>query len=185
MKFFKLGDNARLPVRGSEGAACYDLSSAEEYLLLSGERKLFKTNVGIELEKGTEATIVPRSKLANKFGIMVLAGKIDEDYRGDIGIILYNSGQEALQVEVGSKIAQLEVQTVIQTEPVWIDNQTDTVRGVEGVNSEDLRLQYMITVKVVATVLSTPNPHAQVGIPVLVCASVVERLPSVSSEQFR
>ena len=140
MKFFKLGCNAVLPVRGSEGAACYDLSSAEEYLLLSGERKLFKTHVGIELPEGTEATIVPRSKLANKFGIMVLGGKIDEDYRGDIGIILFNSGTEALQIEVGDKIAQLEVQHVITTQAVWIDNPTETARGVEGVNSTDLRM---------------------------------------------
>lgn len=140
MRFFKLGKNAKLPERGSKGAACYDLSSAEEYLLCSGERKLFKTHIGIEMEEGTEGTITPRSKLANKFGIMVLGGKIDSDYRGDIGIILYNSGEEALQVEIGSKIAQLEVQHVIQTKPVWIDNPTETERGVEGVNSKDLRM---------------------------------------------
>lgn len=140
MRFFKLGENAVLPKRGSEGAACYDLSSAEEFVLLSGERHLFKTHVGIEMARGTEATIVPRSKLANKFGIMVLGGKIDEDYRGDIGIILYNSGSEALPVEVGHKIAQLEVQYVIQTEPVWIENPTKTERGAEGVNSKDMRM---------------------------------------------
>lgn len=140
MNFFKVGEHAVLPKRGSTGAACYDLSSAEEFLLLSGERHLFKTHIGVQMETGTKGTICPRSKLANKFGIMVLGGKIDEDYRGDIGVILYNSGEEALQIEVGYKIAQLEIQSVIQTDPVWIDNPTETKRGVEGVNSKDMRM---------------------------------------------
>lgn len=140
MRFFKLGENAVLPKRGSKGASCYDLSSAIDIVIYSGKRALIPTHIGIQLEEGEGATIRPRSKLANKFGIDVLAGEIDSDYTGDIGVVLINHGSEAMQFKVGDKIAQLKVQSVIVTEPEWVEKPMDTERGAKGINCKDLRL---------------------------------------------
>jgi dUTP pyrophosphatase len=139
MRFFRLGENASLPSRGSADAACYDIASAEDVVLCSGEQHMFSTHVGVEMVQGTSGKLCPRSKLANKFGISVEAGEIDSDYRGEIKVILRNHGEEALQISVGDRIAQLKVQFVIQTDPVWIDNPSETKRGVEGIDSTDER----------------------------------------------
>lgn len=87
----KLSENAIVPTRGSAGAAGYDLYSTEDYVLKPGERKLFKTNISMKIPDGYYGRLAPRSGLAYKNGIDVLAGVIDEDYLGDIGVILLNT----------------------------------------------------------------------------------------------
>ena len=87
----KLSENAIVPTRGSSGAAGYDLYSTEDYILKPGERKLFKTNISVKIPDGYYGRLAPRSGLAFKHGIDVLAGVIDSDYLGDIGVILLNT----------------------------------------------------------------------------------------------
>lgn len=135
-----MGKHAILPERGSQGANCYDICSAEEYVLLSGERHMFETHVGCQLRHGESMEIRPRSKLANKFGIQVLAGEIDNDYRGELKVILLNTGDKALPITIGDAIAQLKVQDVITSKAEWIDNPTETERGNKGIDCKDLRL---------------------------------------------
>lgn len=84
---------------------------SEAHILLPGERGLIPTGLRIELPPGFEAQIRPRSGLALKQGLTVLnsPGTIDADYRGEIGIILINLGQEPVTINPGDKIAQMVI----------------------------------------------------------------------------
>ena len=104
----KLSDLAIIPTKGTDHAAGYDLYSTEDYILDTGERHLFKTNISLKLPKGYYGRIAGRSGLAYKVGISVLAGVIDSDYTGDIGAILLNTdNNKTLGVKKGDKIAQI------------------------------------------------------------------------------
>lgn len=80
-------------------------------ILAPGERALVKTGLFLELPEGTEAQVRPRSGLAFKHGVTVLnaPGTIDADYRGEVGVILINHGQEPFEVKDGERIAQLVI----------------------------------------------------------------------------
>lgn len=102
-----------LPEYATELAAGLDLRANLEtpVVLHPMERALVKTGLFIELPAGVEAQVRPRSGLALKKGITVLnsPGTIDADYRGEIGVILINLGQEAFTIEDGERIAQLVI----------------------------------------------------------------------------
>ena len=104
----KLSENATIPTQGSAFAAGYDLYAAEDAVVVCGSRKLIKTNISMEITPGYYGRIAPRSGLAYKNGIDVLAGVIDSDYRGDIGVILYNTDSNIdFTVKKGDRIAQI------------------------------------------------------------------------------
>ena len=104
----KLSDDAIIPTQGTRFAAGYDLYAAEDALVNKGCRKLIKTNISMEIFPGYYGRIAPRSGLAYKNGIDVLAGVIDCDYRGDIGVILYNTDKDIdFIVKKGDRIAQI------------------------------------------------------------------------------
>jgi dUTP pyrophosphatase len=104
----KLSDNATIPTQGTRFAAGYDLYAAEDATIVCGTRKLVKTNISMAITTGYYGRIAPRSGLAYKNGIDVLAGVIDCDYRGDIGVILYNTDKDIdFIVKKGDRIAQI------------------------------------------------------------------------------
>ena len=78
----KLSESAVLPIRGSSGAAGYDLTSTESHVILPGHRAVVGTGLAIEVPEGTYGRVAPRSGLAVKSGIQVGAGVVDSDYRG-------------------------------------------------------------------------------------------------------
>ena len=87
------------------------------------------------------AIVKPRSKLADRFGIDVLAGVIDSDYRGEVMISLINHGDRPFEVRCGDKVAQLLITKVDMSEVEIVDRLTPTNRGVKGINSTELRLR--------------------------------------------
>jgi len=104
----KLSENATIPSKGTNFAAGYDLYAAEDAVVVCGTRKLIKTNISMEITPGYYGRIAPRSGLAYKSGIDVLAGVIDSDYRGDIGVILYNTDSNIdFPIKKGDRIAQI------------------------------------------------------------------------------
>ena len=131
VKIKKLNDKAVMPQWNNRSAGC-DLSSTEDYTLMPGERKLFKTGLSVAIPSGFYGRVAPRSGLAYKSGIDVLAGVIDEDYRGDVGVILINLGQEDKTIVVGDKIAQLIFEVCARAEFVEVDNLDETGRGADG-----------------------------------------------------
>ena len=99
IKFKKLNDKAIIPEYKTEGAAGFDINvllDKDSEILKKGEVKLFKTGLAIALPDGYEAQVRSRSGLSLKNGVIVLnaPGTIDSDYRGEIGIIMTNCGQE-------------------------------------------------------------------------------------------
>lgn len=150
----KLKETAVIPSRGSKGAAGYDLYTTETYELKVGERKAFKTDISIAIPPSYYGRIAPRSGLAVKKGIDVLAGVIDEDYRGEILVALINLGQEPVQINVGDKIAQIifENYNAFALEETT-GELTNTERGSDGFGSTDKKSNVEIP-KVVQSALT-------------------------------
>lgn len=124
----KLSAEAILPTQNSPADAGYDLYSMEEYLLQPCERKVFPTNLSLALPHGYYARIAPRSGLAAKHGIDVLAGVIDAGYRGDYGVVLLNTSSEPLQITKGMRIAQMIIERCHQVEFEQVDELEKTPR---------------------------------------------------------
>lgn len=135
LSFKKLDQNAVLPERASQYSAGLDLYSIETVSLQPGERRLIRTGLAVAIPEGFYGRVAPRSGLAVKKGIDVLAGVIDADYRGEIGCLLYNAGDEIIILPAQSKICQLIIEKIITPTAVWVDNLSETVRGSGGFGS--------------------------------------------------
>ncbi|MCF2611786.1 dUTP diphosphatase [Fusobacterium perfoetens] len=137
LKILKLNEDAIIPNYAHKDDSGMDLYSVTEVLIKSGEHKLVKTGISIELPENTEAQIRPRSGLALKNGITVLntPGTIDEGYRGEIGIILINHSKEDFNVTKGMKIAQMVIMPVLKPSIKVVDTLSETERGNGGFGS--------------------------------------------------
>jgi dUTP pyrophosphatase len=135
LTFLKLHPAARLPTRGSQQAAGLDLYSIEEVVLQPGARAAVRTGLSIAIPRGFYGRVAPRSGLAVNYGLDVLAGVIDSDYRGEIVCALVNHGQKSLTLEAGQRMAQLIIQAIITPEPAWTDSLDETARGAGGFGS--------------------------------------------------
>ena len=136
IKFKLLSDKATIPTRGSDKAAAYDLYSTEDYVLQPSERKLFKTDVAIQQDEGFYGKIEGRSGLAYKNGILTLAGVIDEDFLGNVGVILLNTGLIPFEIKRGNRIAQIIFQRYyIPEEFVQVEEFIETTRAGNGFGS--------------------------------------------------
>ncbi len=103
------GEGLPVPALATPGSAGYDLASADEGVLGSLERRLFRTGFSIAIPAGYECQIRPRSGLALKHGITLpnSPATIDSDYRGELMVALVNLGREPFEVTRGMRIAQL------------------------------------------------------------------------------
>ena len=137
LKVEKISDNAIIPNYANKGDAGLDLFAINELILSSGERGLVHTGIKIELPENTEAQIRPRSGLALKHGITLVnaPGTIDEGYRGEIGVIVINHGQEVFKVEIGMKIAQMVIKPVWRVQVQEVKSLSDAERGDRGFGS--------------------------------------------------
>jgi len=136
-----LSENAIMPKRGSSLSAGFDLSSSENTIIKAGERGLVKTDLSIACPPGTYARIAPRSGLAVKKFIDVGAGVVDADYRGPVGVVVFNFGVEDFTVEPGDRIAQLILEKVSMVDAMQVEELTDTVRGEGGFGSTGVKTQ--------------------------------------------
>ena len=133
------GEGLDLPQYATEQSAGLDLRAAvhSPLVLSPGERKLVPTGLAIALPAGYEAQVRPRSGLALKHGVTVLntPGTVDADYRGEVGVILINLGQEPFTIERGERIAQMIVAPVSQL--VWQEaaELDESERGAGGFGS--------------------------------------------------
>lgn len=125
-----------LPRKMSRGASGFDLFAAvdEPLTLMPGERKLISTGIALEMPAGVEAQVRSRSGLALRHGVAVLnsPGTIDSDYRGEVGVILVNLGEEPFVVNRGDRIAQLVFGRVFDVRFVEVERLGVTERGDGG-----------------------------------------------------
>ena len=134
--------NAKIPSRGSEESAGLDFHTIESVTIPPGQRALLKTGIAMSMPAGYVGLIWPRSKLAAKMGIDVLAGVVDSDYRGEIMISLLNTGLDPVEIKAGDKVAQMIIQRHYSDMQINIVEDLDeTMRGKAGVNSSELRLR--------------------------------------------
>lgn len=111
-----------------------DLMSAEDVLLKKGEYRLIKTGLKIAIPQGYGGFVYPRSGLALKHGITVLNadGVIDPGYRGELGVILINHGEEDFKINKGDRIAQLIIHRTFAIEWKEVRKLSDSKRGKGG-----------------------------------------------------
>ncbi len=134
----RLANGAGLPVPApaTVAAAGCDLAAAveDELVLAPGQRELVPTGFAIALPEGYEAQVRPRSGLALRHGILLpnAPGTIDADYRGEIGVILMNAGDEPFRIQRGDRIAQLVVAPVAAVAWDEVEDLDDTARGSGG-----------------------------------------------------
>jgi dUTP pyrophosphatase len=133
------GEGLPLPAYATEGAAGMDLLAAvtSPLVILPGGRALVPTGLRIALPAGHELQVRPRSGLALKHGIILpnSPGTIDEDYRGELQVIVMNAGTEPFTVERGTRIAQAVLAPVLRARWAEVAELPDTARGLGGFGS--------------------------------------------------
>lgn len=136
----KIGTDIPLPTYATEGSAGLDLRACldEPITLNPGETTLIPTGIAIYIEDaGLAATILPRSGLGHKHGIVLgnLVGLIDSDYQGELMVSCWNRGQSSFVIEAGERIAQLVILPVVQADFSIVDDFAATDRGTGGFGS--------------------------------------------------
>jgi len=135
LRFKQLDSRAVLPSRGSALAAGLDICSIEDLRIEPRQRAVAKTGLAVAIPPGFYGRVAPRSGLAAKNGLDVLAGVIDSDYRGQLCVLLYNTGDEAIDLPAGSKICQLIIEQIITPDATWASDLDETARGAGGFGS--------------------------------------------------
>jgi len=136
----KIGKDIPLPTYATEGSAGLDLRACldEAIILKPGDTKLIPTGLSIYIQDpGLAATILPRSGLGHKHGIVLgnLVGLIDSDYQGELMVSCWNRGQTEFTVEAGERIAQLVLLPVVQAEFDIVTEFVTSDRGTGGFGS--------------------------------------------------
>lgn len=138
LKVTKLIPHAIIPSRATNGAAGYDLYSADGYVLLPQHRVIVSTGIQVALPEGVYGRVAARSGLAVKHGLDVGAGVIDPDYTGELKVVLFNHDpKQTFVIRPGYRIAQLilERYETVDVEEVEGDMGIYTDRGVNGFGS--------------------------------------------------
>ena len=135
MQVKKLSESAILPVRGSEFAAGFDLASAYDLVIPAKGKGIVKTDLAIAVPAGTYARIAPRSGLAVKHFIDTGAGVVDYDYRGNVGVVLFNHADADFEIKKGDRVAQLILEKISMAPCVEVTELSETERGAGGFGS--------------------------------------------------
>jgi len=130
----RLTATARLPVRSTEHASCFDVCADAEGVILPGGRALIGTGIAVAVPPGFEVQVRSRSGVALKQGVAVLnsPGTVDADYRGEVGVILVNLGKDAFAFKRGDRIAQMAVCRIEMWPAVEVNELGGTARGAGG-----------------------------------------------------
>ncbi|KAL7741762.1 hypothetical protein ACLKA6_000371 [Drosophila palustris] len=139
LRFAKITANALEPVRGSEKAAGFDLRSAYDLVVPARGKAIVKTDLQVQVPEGSYGRVAPRSGLAVKNFIDVGAGVVDEDYRGNLGVVLFNHADVDFEVKRGDRIAQFICERIFYPELEQVDKLEDTVRGEAGFGSTGIK----------------------------------------------
>lgn len=134
-----LNENAKVPTRGSEYAAGYDLYAATTYDIEIAPHSTVKigTGISVELPNGTFGAIFARSGLATKKGLRPAncVGVCDSDYRGEYIVAMHNDTDEVMTISAGERIAQLIIMPFIPVAFNVVDELDETARSSNGFGS--------------------------------------------------
>lgn len=139
LNFVKLTSNAYTPTRSTPQSIGLDLYSAYTYNVSAQGRCLVKTDLQIKIPLGCYGRVAPTSKLSYENFLDIGAGVIDPDYRGNVGVLVYNFGKQAYQIEKGSKVAQLILEKAMIPIAQEVSSLDTTSRGSRGLGSRTPR----------------------------------------------
>lgn len=131
----KLDPDAIIPTKANSSDAGYDLYALDGAIVEKNTHRLIKTGISMAIPEGHVGLIWPRSGLAYKHGLDVFAGVIDSGYRGDIGVILFNSQYNSYEISKGDRIAQILIQKVEDYELLEVEDLDSTERNCGGFGS--------------------------------------------------
>ncbi|KAG6496956.1 hypothetical protein ZIOFF_044836 [Zingiber officinale] len=157
----KLGPNAILPERKIAGAAGYDISPTHTYIIEVGERELISTGLAIAIPEGYYGRIAPHSGVAWQKGIRIGARVIDNDFRGEVKILVFNMTYGNIVLNQGEAIAQVILEKIATPEVVQVVELPKTIRGTGGFGSTIE--QHMNPKNTVVNPIDTS--HVQIGTP--------------------
>ena len=129
-----LAPGAIMPTRGTDGAAGYDLYATKDVTINCFQFTLVSTGVSMAIPAGHYGRVAPRSGLTVKHGVMVGAGVIDSDFRGEIKVALATLNG-VYEFKKGERIAQIIIEPVVTPELVQVNSLDDSERGNGGFGS--------------------------------------------------
>ena len=137
LRFKKIHENAIIPNYATFGSSGFDFRCIEDVVVEPGKTELIGTGLIPEIEMGYEMQIRPRSGLSIKYNnyISNSPGTVDNDFRGEIKIIITNNTNKEIKFDKGDKIAQGVICPIVQCQIIQTDDVTDTERGEGGFNS--------------------------------------------------
>jgi len=130
----QLNKEAQLP-RWALGDAGYDLYSIETTVIEPHQKKLISTGIAVAIPNDYVGLVWPRSGVSSKTGLTTDAGVIDASYRGEVKVLLINTGTKPETIESGTRIAQLVIVPIFSMKPMFVDNLDETNRGNDGFGS--------------------------------------------------
>lgn len=136
IKFKKISEYAKLPWKYNKTDTGFDVFSVEDILIPKGGSSIVETGIQVaHIDNGYWFLIMPRSGLGFMYGIQPHLGTIDQEYRGGLGVKLYNFSDKDYKVNKGDRIAQLVVYPLINAEIEWTEEIEETNRGANGFGS--------------------------------------------------
>jgi len=135
LRIMKLDESAILPSKANQSDAGYDLYALEDCIIQSGHRGLVRTGIAMAIPLSHVGLIWPRSGLAIKAGLDVLAGVVDSGYRGEICIVLQNHSNSDYTIRAGDRAAQILIQKVSSVKINVVDHLDSSDRGDGGFGS--------------------------------------------------
>ena len=137
VKIRRLRDGVTIPTYSTTGSAGFDLYALDDIILRPGEVCLVPLGLAIELPPGVMMDIRPRSGMSLKTPIRISnsPGTIDPDYRGEVGVIVENRGDETYRIEIGTRFAQGVLIPFFQADWMLDDDLSATTRGTGGFGS--------------------------------------------------
>lgn len=137
LKIKKLTKDSITPTLGTSKSAGYDLYASESIIVNAGDKALIPIGISIEMPNGVYGRIAPRSSISWKYHTDIGAGVIDQDYRGEIKVLIFNHSGMDLQISKGQKIAQLILEKYLHAKISVVENLSNTKRGNGGFGSTD------------------------------------------------
>ena len=132
LKIHRTDKSVEMPFYAKANDAAFDLRSADVKLVKPGEKVIVKTGIRMAIPEGYAGLIWDRSGLAAKNGLHCLAGVIDSGYRGEVGVVIKNLGEEEMLIEKNMRIAQMLIQPVESARIMEVEELDDTDRGEGG-----------------------------------------------------
>tara|TARA_B100000963_G_C22438481_1_gene585425 strand:- start:192 stop:620 length:429 start_codon:yes stop_codon:yes gene_type:complete len=131
-----LSENATVPTRGSDQSAGWDLYAADDVIVPARGKAIISTDIAVAISTNYYGRIAPRSGMSWKNHTDIGAGVIDSDYRGPVGVVMFNHADSDLQIDKGDRVAQLVIEQ-ISTQPLVVveGDLDDTERGEGGFGS--------------------------------------------------